>query len=108
MKHFPIILVLLIVCMVSCEKENKEGQRLGKLEGIIRNEFGQPIEGALIEMDKLSTKSNSIGRYLFDKLPVKEYSVSVSKGSFITNIQKVIFNLCYLNQYSYFSVEFRI
>ncbi len=89
MKHFPIILVLLIVCMVSCEKENKEGQRLGKLEGIIRNEFGQPIEGALIEMDKLSTKSNSIGRYLFDKLPVKEYSVSVSKGSFITNIQKV-------------------
>lgn len=79
---FKYAAILLISCFVlnSCEKDVVE---TGYLVGIVSNEMGQPIDGAMIEIETLSTKTNSNGEYNFDKLEANEYIIIVSKENYI-------------------------
>jgi len=83
---FVILSGLLLAFLYSCKKEGVK--IVGDLEGIVRNEFGQPIEGALIKAETFSTTSDIMGEYSMRELPAKEYSVSVSKDFFLTKVQK--------------------
>lgn len=86
--------MIFIAFLMSCEKDNdnKELKKYGSLEGTIKNEFGQAIDSAIIEVGTLSTKSNSIGKYKLEKIEINEYSVSISKSHFLTKIEKIIIN----------------
>ena len=79
---FKYAAILITSCFVlnSCEKEVIE---TGYLVGIVTNELGQPIDGATIEIETLSTKTNSNGEYNFDKLEANEYIIIVTKENYI-------------------------
>ncbi len=62
---------------------------VGELEGTVQNEFGQPIEGVLIKVETYSAKSDVMGKYSINKIPVQEYSVSASKEFFLTKVQRI-------------------
>ena len=86
---FSIGFVLLFIFfLIGCKKEATV-IKTGDLSGIIKNEFGQPIESATVKFETSSTFTNVYGVYTFLKVPVNEYSVSVSKESFIPSVQKV-------------------
>lgn len=93
MKRYLLIFIAFSTLMVSCKKEIEdpveEIKKFGALRGVIQNEIGQPIEGALVEVENVSTLSNTSGEYSFSKLLAKEYSVSVSKEHYLTKVDKV-------------------
>jgi hypothetical protein len=82
-----LIIIILWASIITCQKEDHK--RFGDLKGIILNEFDQPIEGASVEIESNYSWSKADGKYSFEKLPAKEYSVTVSKKSFLTKIQKI-------------------
>jgi len=90
MKYLSLIIILLHLFVISCEKEMEVSKnRYGHLKGYVQNEFGQPIDGALIEIGHRSVLSGTSGTYSIEKLEPKEYTVSVSKEHFLTQIQNV-------------------
>lgn len=90
MKYLSLIIILLHLFVISCEKEMEVSKnRYGHLKGYVQNEFGQPIDGALIEIGHRSVLSGTSGSYSIEKLETKEYTVSVSKEHFLPQIQNV-------------------
>lgn len=83
-KHFVLIVSL---CMIisSCNKKD----RSGIAEGIVVNEFGQPLEDVTVEVDKSSIKTDSYGYYSFSNLSAGEYSIMASKSSYLTSVKQV-------------------
>lgn len=86
MKRELIVLILLSFCFNSCKKETGI-IKLGDLEGVVRNEFQQPIEGVKVEIEDAEYTTSFDGKYIFKKLPEKEYTISATKQSYLTNIQ---------------------
>lgn len=84
--------MIINLMIISCEKESSEkenSERKGSLEGMVLNEIGQPIEGAKIEIEGYIKITNYNGKYLFNNLSAKEYTVAASKQSFLTSVQQV-------------------
>lgn len=86
-----IFSLLTIVLLISCRdtKENDENKIYGKLEGIIKNSYGHALKDANVEIGNQLIKTDVYGHYLFDKLLVGEYSVSVTKESYLNQIKAV-------------------
>lgn len=93
MKYYSIIMSLLFFVFLSCdkerEKEKEEMKKYGTLYGVILNEYGNPLEGALVELGNISRKSNAEGEFLFENLEVNEYTITISKEFYLTKIQKL-------------------
>jgi hypothetical protein len=90
MKNLLCIFLTFSAIFISCTENDKVPPIVGNLEGIILNEFGQPVEDATITVPKNVTTSDYSGMYSFKNLPVGNLEVSVSKEFFITKIQKVL------------------
>ena len=89
---YRAIILVIFLMLISCGKEeNKQPEppKYGSMKGLIQNEFGQPINGALVKVGTLSTKSSPLGNYLFEKIEINDYSVSVSKEYFLTDIKQI-------------------
>ena len=86
-----ILSLLTIILLISCRdtNENDENQKYGKLEGIIKNSYGYALKDANVEIGNKLIKTDIYGHYLFDKLLVGEYSVSVTKESYLNQIKAV-------------------
>lgn len=83
-------LIVSILFVQSCETEEETPTlTFGDIEGVVQNEFGQPIEGAIIKVESLTTKSQLNGSYLFKKLPIREHQVSASKDNYLTKIKSI-------------------
>jgi hypothetical protein len=89
MKSYLKFLVIILTFSISCEKRNDLDGRYGVLTGVIVNEFGQPIEGALIEIDSETRKTDHKGLYTFKELPVSDYRVTAFKDGFIAKIKDI-------------------
>ena len=87
MKNLLLINLLVFAFLISCEKD--EIKEYGNLEGTIQNEYGQPIEGAYVELGNLSDSSGVFGLYSFEKLNIKEYTITVSKENFLPETHEV-------------------
>lgn len=83
------VLLILTIAIASCNKDEQVIVSVGGLKGVVTNEFGQPIEGALINVGPFSARTGFYGTYSFDNLEAKEYSVSVSKEKFITKVENI-------------------
>ena len=84
--------VLILFTVNSCRKNDAGRIRLGTLKGQVKNVYGQPIAGAYVEATPANDAhilTNASGEYVFEGLPVKEYSITASKESFLTLVQKV-------------------
>jgi hypothetical protein len=89
MKRIFYFLVLFTLLLISCKKDENQINNVGDLEGYIKNEYGQPIEKAKIEVKSLLTYSEYNGKYSFKDLPVNEYKVTVSKETYLAKIQNI-------------------
>ena len=86
---FPLVLIASVL-LIACEKEKtKVPEKSGNLEGVVLSEFDKPIEEAKVEVESLSGITGYNGAYAFEGLPVKSYSVSVSKEAYIASVQTV-------------------
>src|SRR5689334_16052344 len=90
-----LILLAVISCGLSCKKNEPPTpppapiEKYGSLEGVVKNAFGQTIEGAVVQTGSASDTTNNSGYYSFQKTIAKSQNVSVSKDGFITKIQTV-------------------
>lgn len=79
-----LFLLLIVLLIVSCKKDNNDAsQSDGSLKGVILNELNQPIKGAIVGIESITTTSDSIGAYSFNKLDAKKYLVSVTKKPYL-------------------------
>lgn len=76
-----LTLVLLSVLMSTCIEE--EQQQFGDLNGIVTNEFGQPLEGAQVKAGTLVRTTLAGGNYYFKDIPAGTYQVSAEKPSYL-------------------------
>jgi hypothetical protein len=90
MKKLLCIFLTFSAIFISCNENDIAPPIVGNLEGIILNDFGQPVEDATITVPQSVTTSDYSGKYSFKNLPVSILEVSVSKEFFITKIQKVL------------------
>lgn len=81
-------LIFILIIVISCKKE-KDDAGFGRLIGYVKDEAGQPINGALVKVESLSKSTNYLGEYYFGNLEAKEYSVSVSKDTYLTKVEKI-------------------
>ncbi|MFD0752228.1 carboxypeptidase regulatory-like domain-containing protein [Mucilaginibacter calamicampi] len=90
LKVFFLSIVVLSL-LIGCKKEQSApvAQKTGNLTGVITNSYGQPIEGAQVSLDSYSTVSTYNGSYSFNDKPVKKYSLTVSKSSYLTKIESI-------------------
>lgn len=89
MKQLLLFLAVLSISLVACKKDKIAAEKSGSLKGVIKTPAGQPISGALIQIESFSATSATDGTYIFANLPAKNYSVSVSKVSFLSNTQAI-------------------
>ncbi|OPX34296.1 MAG: hypothetical protein B1H11_11125 [Desulfobacteraceae bacterium 4484_190.1] len=93
MKDYLKILWVLMVIFSACKKEKETPVvKFGSLTGKVVNEYDQPIEGVVLELDTKPPKTSETdpsGSYLFNRIPVGSYKLSVSKKAFITQIRDV-------------------
>jgi len=100
-----VLIFLISLCVfISCKKAPEQKEENGNIEGIIKDESGQPIADALIgiscvsiysKFSPSSVHSGSDGKYSFTGLPINssqaidEYSLAVSKQLYIAKTQIV-------------------
>ena len=90
MKTFLLLFTFaLLLSTISCNKATYEPLQTGTLSGTIRNEFNQPISGALITVGSLKTRSGDTGAYTISGIIAVNCSVVVSKDHYVTALQEV-------------------
>lgn len=88
-----ILLICLIIfntIAISCKKKESEPTpaKFGNLAGVITNQYGQPIDGALVEINSNTTSSGVDGKYAFTNILVNDnYPVSVSKSGYLNQVK---------------------
>ncbi len=95
LKFFPLLFGL-VWLFASCQKEtespNKEPEK-GFLQGVVLNQFGQPIPDVKIEIEMgnstFTTTGNSLGEFEIAGIFVGSRSVSFSKDAFLGQTLKV-------------------
>lgn len=76
-RYFFIFLLLVITgAFIGCSDE-EDPQSLGSLEGYVKNEFEQPIEGVTIETKNVKVKTTKEGYYHIKSIPTGPQIVSV-------------------------------
>ncbi|GEM_PF-4506931 len=91
-RNIVFLNVIILSLLIGCKKEKTTPtppQKTGNIKGVITNSYGQPVEGAIITLDSYSTVSTLNGAYEFNEKPVKKYSLSVSKSSYLTKIENI-------------------
>lgn len=79
---------LLFVILASCKKE--ETERSGNLNGTVLNSVDQPVEGALVDIDHLTSEFTDLnGNYHFYNLSATDHTVSVSKDNYLPQTSKI-------------------
>lgn len=90
MKTFLLLLTFaLLLSTISCKKSTDEPLQTGKLSGTIRNEFNQPIDGALITTGGIKTLSDDSGNYTISGIIAGNCSVMVSKEHYVASVQEI-------------------
>lgn len=88
-KILQTILILIIPILVTtCKKPEMTGNIHGRITDA---KSGQPISGASVQLDKVTTTStsNGDGTYSFADLEPKTYTITVTKSGFVVNPQSV-------------------
>jgi hypothetical protein len=83
-----LILSILFILINGCKKDLTT-QNTGSIKGSITNEFGQPVEGAKIEIGAKSALSNYNGFYWISKLAPEKYTVSVFKDTYLSQNKSI-------------------
>lgn len=86
MKNISLLFLVMSLIISSCKKDDI---KYGDLIGIVQNEFGQVLVGAIVKIASDSTLTDNDGKYLFKELPTREYTVSVTKEFYLSKTQKV-------------------
>lgn len=99
------ILSIIAFFIYSCSEENDIPEEIpyGSVEGVVLNEYGQPIENTILEVDERTTKTDSQGKFSFKKIKSGVYTMSAFQDFFLTenhtveikkdSITKVTFDL---------------
>lgn len=90
-----LLILLLSAAFLNCSC-TKEGdpKAKGSVRGNVYNKYGQPVEGAVIQMSNAlhifrTIKTDFIGGFFLDDMEVGEYQVSVQKDGYIASSQDV-------------------
>jgi len=91
MRSFILPIFIILTLLFSCNKDESgfQANNYGNIEGVIYNEFGQPLEGAKIKIESDSTLSDNLGKYKIEKILVKDYTVSISKETYLTHYEDI-------------------
>jgi hypothetical protein len=87
-----ILLLLIVVFFIySCSEENDVPEEIpyGSIYGVVLNEYGQPIENTILEVDERTTKTDSEGRFGFKKIKPGVYTISAFQDFFLTENRTV-------------------
>jgi len=93
-----IFLVLLILILIKCDKitSPKESEEYGSIKGKITNTNGDPIRGANVSIENISSGKDSEyfttgadGCFLFENVKIGEYKVSAEKEGYLSE-QKIV------------------
>lgn len=87
MRTTLIFLIIIIFFSTSCKKDKNEETKFGILQGVIVNEFDQPIADVLVELDSKTVTTNANGVYVFSYVPVGSHKVTASKDAYITKTE---------------------
>ncbi len=69
MKKCIYFIIYIIIAVVACRKENDEEVRYGSLEGYVMNDYGQPLEGAMITVSNMVRESTVSGWFSLPASP---------------------------------------
>ncbi|OFX45468.1 MAG: hypothetical protein A2X15_13890 [Bacteroidetes bacterium GWB2_32_14] len=84
-----LLIILFSTILISCNKEEDKLEYYGNLEGIVSNEYNQPLAGVTVNLGEFQYETQLYGRYVFKNIPVDNYQISFSKETFITASQLV-------------------
>jgi hypothetical protein len=82
--------------IISCDDKEQHGsiekKQYGSLEGIVINEFGQPLENVVLDIEgiKENFKTNYNGAFFIASIPIGEHKISAFKEHYLTKIQNVL------------------
>lgn len=85
------ILFIIAFFIYSCSEENDIPEEIphGSVEGVVLNEYGQPIENTILEVDEKTTKTDSQGKFSFKKIKTGVYTISAFQDFFLTENRTV-------------------
>lgn len=72
--------------------DNLSDMKTGGIEGFVRNDLDQPLEGAEITLDGTSfrTVTNAKGFYRIDEVPIKDYIINVRVAEYASASKKLL------------------
>ncbi|TVQ10266.1 MAG: hypothetical protein EA361_14230 [Bacteroidetes bacterium] len=91
MKKFKstFLLLFMLTLFTSCVKEiEAEEIPIGNLSGIVIDKFDNPLKDATISLPDYTLRTNAQGEFS-GLIPVGEYSVSVSRDKYLTQVTKI-------------------
>lgn len=73
-----LILYIIAFFIYSCSEEKDISEEVphGSVEGVVLNEFGQPIENTILEVDESATKTDSQGKFNFERVKTGVHTIS--------------------------------
>lgn len=75
-KIFILYIIAFFIYSCSEEKDIPEEVPHGSVEGVVLNEFGQPIENTILEMDESATITDSQGKFNFERVKTGVHTIS--------------------------------
>jgi hypothetical protein len=93
-KSFLFLIIPVLFVSGGCKKEKSNGQQIvpGYIAGTVKNTFNEPLSGAIVMLmsdNTLTVRTGESGYFLFEKLPWRTYSLSVSLNGYISQSKNI-------------------